>query len=154
MQNSQQICSIVNSQKFSKQRGFTLIEAIVALVLISTSGMALFGWVNTNIMTLARIEAINSENEATLNVLEYMNGVNPMLTPEGQADLGAYRLRWRSETSTEIRDGANYPYGISLYQFALYQTKVTVINLNDETWFSLALQQAGYKKVRELKSPF
>lgn len=136
------------------QRGFSLIEAIVALVLISTTGMALFAWVNTNLITLSRIQAIDAENEATQNVLEYMNSVNPMLRPEGKTDLGAYRLEWRSEASTDIRDGANYPFGISLYQFALYQTRIMVNKSSGEPWFSLELQQVGYKKVRELLLPF
>ena len=136
------------------QQGFSLIEAIVALVLISTTGMALFAWVNTNLITLSRIQAIDAENEATQNVLEYMNSVNPMLTPEGQADLGAYRLNWRSEASTDLRDGANYPFGVSLYQLALYQTKIAVSRSNGEPWFNLELQQVGYKKVRELARPF
>jgi general secretion pathway protein I len=134
--------------------GFTLIEAIVALVLISSTGMALFAWINTNIMTLGRIQAIDAENEATRNVLEYMDAVNPMLTPEGSVDLGSFRLRWQSEASAEIRDGANYPYGVSLYQLGLYQTKISVAKSNGQDWFKLELKQVGYKKVRNIVLPF
>lgn len=137
-----------------KQLGFTLIEAIVALVLIGTTGMALFGWINTNITTLNRVQETNAENAATINVLEYMNSINPMILPEGQANLGAYRLSWNAETVMEPRDGAGYPYGISLYQLGLYQTKITVQKPDGQFWFAFTLQQVGYKKVRELSLDF
>ena len=39
----------------------------VRAVLISGAGYALFGWINTNIMTLARIQETNARAEATLD---------------------------------------------------------------------------------------
>lgn len=137
-----------------KQQGFTLIEAIVALVLIATTGMALFSWINGNIITLNRVQEINAENAATQNVVEYMNSINPMISPEGQIDLGSCRLSWKSTAATEPRDGASYPYGIGLYQLGMYRTKITVHKQSGQFWFSLTLQQAGYKKVREPIMPF
>lgn len=137
-----------------KQLGFTLIEAIVALVLIGTTGMALFGWINSNIITLNRVQEINAENAATINAVEYMNNINPMISPEGQANLGAYRLSWKAEPTIEPRDGANYPYGISLYQLGIYQTRITIQKPDGPFWFAFTLQQVGYKKVRELSLDF
>ncbi len=137
-----------------RQGGFTLIEAIVALVLIATTGMALFSWVNSNIMTLNRVQLSNAENAATANILEYMNSVNPMLTPEGAARLGAYSMAWKSEAITDLRDGAGYPYGISLYQLGLYQTRITVQKTAGEFWFAFNLQQVGFKRLRDTAPPF
>ena len=37
------------AQTVNTQRGFTLIEAIVAMVLIASTGMALFSWINSNL---------------------------------------------------------------------------------------------------------
>jgi len=144
----------VNNRGNCKQHGFTLIEAIVALVLISTTGMALFSWINSNIITLNRVQEINTENAATLNAVEYMNSINPMTAPEGQANLGSCRLAWKAEATTEPRDGANYPYSIGLYQLSMYQTKVTVQKSDGQFWFDFTLQQVGYKKVRELMPSF
>ncbi len=137
-----------------RQRGFTLIEAIVALVLIATTGMALFTWINSNITALSRVREMNARNEATLNAVEYMNNVNPMVAPEGRADLGIFSLSWKAEAMTDPRDGANYPYGIGIYQLALYQTRVTLTRPDRQPWFDFGLQQVGYKKVRDLKLPF
>lgn len=144
----------MNSRQGRKQHGFTLIEAIVALVLIATTGMALFSWINSNIITLNRIQENNNENAATVNAVEYMNNINPMTSPEGQANLGSYRLSWKAEAITEPRDGSGYPSGISLYQLSLYQTRVTIQKPDGQFWFAFTLQQVGYKKMRELLMPF
>lgn len=133
-----------------KQRGFTLIEAVVSLVIIATSGMALLSWINSNIITLNRVQEINAVNAATANAVEYMNNINPMATPEGQANLGAYRIAWQAEATTQTRDGAAYPFSISLFQLDLYQTKVTLQKPDGQIWFAFSLQQVGYKKVREI----
>jgi general secretion pathway protein I len=135
------------------QRGFTLIEAIVALVLIATTGMALFSWINTNIISLNRVQLANAQSGATANVLEYMAGVNPMATPQGSATLGDYRITWDATVEEAARDGAGYPYGLSLYQIALYHTKVTVLQDGSKPWFDFSLTQTGYKRVRSQAAP-
>jgi general secretion pathway protein I len=140
----------VSGSRKSKQNGFTIIEAIVAMVLIATSGMALFSWINSNIITLNRIQEVNAVNAATANALEYVTTINPMANPQGKADLGAYLLEWDATASTETRDGADYPYSISLFQLNLYQTKVTLKKPGGQVWFTFDVQQVGYKKVREL----
>lgn len=132
----------------NRQAGFTLLEAIVALVLIGSAGLALFSWINGNIMALTRIHDVNARSEATVNVLEYMDRVNPMLAPEGEAPLGAYSITWRSQATSSITEGVNYPRGQSFYQMALYSTSVSVKKAADQAWFELKLQQVGYKRVR------
>ena len=127
-----------------------MIEAIVAMVLIATTGMALFSWINSNLITLNRVQEANAESAATTNVVDYLNTVNPMLTPEGEAQLGDYQMRWKANASTDPRDGAGYPYGTSLYQLALYQTQVQVQKADGQPWFDFTLQQVGYKQVRIL----
>lgn len=138
----------VNRGQHRRQRGFTLIEAIIALVLIATTGMALFSWINSNIITLSRVQEANAESAATNSVLDYMSTVNPMFRPTGNANLGAYSISWKASVSGEARDGAGYPYGISQYQLALYETQISVQKVAGEPWFDFKLQQVGYKQVR------
>lgn len=103
-------------------------------------------------MALTRIHDVNARSEATANILEYMDRVNPMLTPEGEAPLGAYSIKWRSLVASNITEGANYPRGQSLYQMALYRTSVAVRKTGDQAWFELKLQQVGYKRVRSIST--
>ena len=139
--------------KSRAERGFTLLEAMVALALIAGAGMALFAWINTSLQSLTRVQEVNARAEATVNVLEYMARINPMAAPEGVADLGVYSLAWKSTPVTPIRDGSNYPGGLSLFQLALFDTRVSVTKAAG-SWFELSLRQVGYKKVREITRPF
>lgn len=133
--------------KYSRQRGFSLLEAVVAMVLISGAGYALFGWINSNIMTLNSIREANARAEATQNILEYMNAVNPMLKPSGNASLGQYKIRWEATPVTLVQDGNG------LYQLALYDTQIKAENGQSNPWFDFRLRQVGFKKVRELLPP-
>ena len=102
-----------------RQRGFSLLEAIVAMVLISAMGGALFAWINTELQALERTQDANTRAEAMVNAVEFMEAVNPMLTPQGRAPLAGMELSWEAKASTPVRDGVSYPQGISLYQLAL-----------------------------------
>jgi general secretion pathway protein I len=128
------------------QSGFSLLEAIVAMVLVATVGMALFAWVNTNLLTLGRVRDVNQRSAASNNILEYMHSVNPMAAPQGQATLGSYRIRWSAKPETATIDRAQ-----TNYQYALYQTRVQVEEASGNPWFELELRQVGYKRVREFK---
>ena len=132
------------------QRGFSLLEAVVAIVLISSSGLALFSWINSNLISLERVRDTNARTATTQNALEYMAAVNPMLTPQGKASLGDIELAWEAKLTAPIRDGANYPMGIGLWQFGLYETDVTLMLESDKPWFSFRLKQIGYKRVRSI----
>ena len=132
------------------QRGFSLLEAVVSIVLISTTGLALFSWINSNLISLGRVQETNARAEATQNVLEYMAVVNPMLVPTGKTSLGGTELSWEAKLISPIKDGTGYPSGMSLWQFALYETNVIVVQEGDQPRFSFRLRQIGYKRVRSL----
>lgn len=135
----------------TRQSGFSLLEAVVAMVLISGAGAALFSWINTELGSVSRLQQANARAEALANVLELMRTVNPMLTPEGATSYAAYGLTWKSKAVTDVQDGVSYPVGISLYQLALYDTIVRVTNPDGTLWFDFTLRQVGYKKVRDYR---
>ena len=134
-----------------RQRGFSLLEAVVSIVLISTSGLALFSWINSNLISLGRVQETNARAEVTQNALEYMAAVNPMLVPSGKTSLGDKDLSWDAKLIGPIKDGTGYPAGTGLWQFALYDTSVTVAQQGDQPGFSFRLKQVGYKRVRSIE---
>lgn len=123
--------------------GFTLLEAIVAMVLLSGAAMAIFGWINGNVIALNRIHDASARAEATANVLEHLRTVNPMLRPQGEEELGAYRIRWNARPVTGVVDR-----GTSIYQFGLYDTRVEVDRRNGEPPYEITVRQVGYRQVR------
>ena len=87
------------------QHGFSLLEVIVALVLITSTGMALFSWMNTNTMSLQRVQFVQQRNIATRNALMYINTINPLQTPQGSTTLGSYIVNWNSKALEPPKDG-------------------------------------------------
>ena len=124
------------------QRGFTLLEAIVALILIASTGMALLNWINTNLMTLHHVQQVQQRHEAMRNALAFMDTVNPLEKPQGEETVGIYTFRWETEAVEPPKDGKG------LYQIGLYDTDIKV-RLDDELLARFTLRQVGFKQVRQ-----
>ena len=126
--------------------GFTLLEAIVALVIFSTAGLALFSWINQNLQALARAQEVSEATRAKRNVLEFMSDINPMQRGSGNNDFGLYKITWRSAEKIAPRDNSGYPAGAGSFSVALYATAIDVSRANGARWFSFELTQAGYRR--------
>jgi general secretion pathway protein I len=122
------------------QRGFTLLEAIVALVLITSTGMALLNWINTNLMTLQHVQQTYQRHEAMRNALAFMDTVNPQIRTQGKETVGIYTFRWRAQTVKLPRGGKG------IYQISLYDTQVEVI-FEKTLLARFTLRQVGFKQV-------
>jgi general secretion pathway protein I len=131
-----------------RQQGFSLLEAIVAMVLVATTGMALFAWINTNLISLGRAHAVTERAEAITNALAYMEHVNPAEQPEGRVTLGQLELEWQSKIIEPLKDGANHPMGLSDYQVGLYDMQVE-LQQEQKQLATFVLRQVGYRQVRD-----
>ena len=127
--------------------GFTLLEAIVALVLLTTAGLALFSWMNASFDGLNRIEQSNIRAAAELNALEFMKTVNPMERPDGQIKLGTVDVKWRSrplaapvQNLTDTRDPG--PFSV-----AMYETELTLEARPQIEPYSIVLRHMGYRRL-------
>src|SRR3546814_11614778 len=77
-------------------RGFTLLEAIVALVIFAMGAFALYGWLSTNLITLERARVGSEALVVRQSALELLRDVNPMRDPSGEREAGALRVQWTS----------------------------------------------------------
>lgn len=132
----------------SLSEGFTLLEAVVALALVGSVGIALFGWINSNLITLGRVDDVRARSEMTLNLVEFMQRVNPMLTPDGTVVLGRHKASWSAVARTPVVEGLDQPVGRGNFRLALYDVAVSVEEEDGRPWFSVQLQQVGYQRVR------
>lgn len=130
------------------QRGFSLLEAIVALALLASVGMALLSWLNGSLISLRRVQEVAAVQAAARDALAYLDTINPMLTPQGETELGEWRLRWQAREVEPVREGAGYPGGIGLFDVGLYDTRVW-LERDGRTIEEFVLRQVGYRKVRE-----
>ncbi len=131
-----------------QQHGFTLLEAIVALVLLASTGIALLNWINTNLMSLQHIQQAQQRNQAIRNTLAFMETINPLEQPTGEENLGIYQINWNATALKLPKDGVTSGGDLSLFQIGLYQTEVT-IKLKKQPLAHFTLRQVGYKQVRK-----
>ena len=135
------------------QHGFTLLEAIVALALFASTGIALLSWINTNLMSLQRIQQAQQRQQAIQNALVFMETVNPLEKPQGKETIGIYQIDWNATALELPKDGVTSLGGISLFQIGLYETEVKV-KVKQDLLAQFTLRQAGYKQVRQFKDEF
>ncbi|OQW93346.1 MAG: hypothetical protein BWK79_11635 [Beggiatoa sp. IS2] len=128
--------------------GFTLLEAIVALVLITTSGMALLNWINTNLLALEHVQQAQQRHMATRNALAFMETVNPLEKPNGEMIFDDYTIKWETTAVELPKDGINAFGDVGFFQIGLYDTQVEVDSV-DKMLARFTLRQVGYKQVRE-----
>jgi general secretion pathway protein I len=131
-----------------RARGFTLLEAIVALAILAAAGMALFAAMSQSLQMVQRAQQARDADAALRNALAWSEEINPMQTPSGEQALGDWTLGWTSEPVEPPRDGATGFLQPGLYQVGLYR-------LHLELWRDGALQRdvvfhrAGYRQVRK-----
>ncbi len=136
------------------QSGFSLLEAIVAMVLISVAGLALFSWINTSFIGLNRIQESNARAAAETNALQYLQTINPMERPNGTTTLGKLKLEWKArpmgEPSPNILDsGSPGPFTV-----ALYEIEVNIEELPDVPLGRFTVRLMGYERLPFDSDPF
>lgn len=136
------------------ERGFGLLEAIVALVLISVTVMAAYDWINTNLITIRRIQDVARQTQAKNNIRAYLANINPMQNPQAQRAFVGYTVRWHSRVIQPERDQINGLRGIGLYRVAMYEVIVQVQDVRQRDWFNFTFDQVGYRKVHSRRTPF
>jgi type II secretory pathway pseudopilin PulG len=140
-------------QSADAEAGFTLLEGLVAIALLAGTMFAIFTLVGGVLSSANSVGRSNESAQVTLNALEIMSMVNPMLQQTGKIDLGPYAISWRSQATTPVSDGVGYPVGISLYQLALYDTSVRVEGPAGALLAAFDLRQVGYRRVRDPTPP-
>lgn len=102
--------------------GFGLLEAIVALTILASSGLALFAWVNQNLQTAARLKANEQRARLQLSALALLETVNPGLQAQGRIEQGGLQLEWTSSLVEPVRANATFsppetgPWRVGLYR--------------------------------------
>lgn len=134
------------------ERGFSLLEAIVALTVFSICAMALYGWLAVNLNALVRVEARANEVRDGRTALALLETVNPMAEPSGQRELpGDLVVRWTSSELVARKPAISMTNSPLIFDIALYQLDVQSVRDGQET-SRFALRRAGWESVRTLKN--
>ena len=134
--------------------GFSLLEAIVAMVLISIAGLALFSWINTSFIGLNRIQESNARAAAQMNALQYLQTINPMARPTGAITLGKLKLTWQARQVSEPAPNILDSGGPGPFTVALYEVEATITELPDVPESRFTVRLVGYDRLPFNIDPF
>lgn len=129
-------------------RGFTLLEAVVALAILSAAGMALFASVSQTMQMLQRADAARAQDGALRNAMALLEQVNPMERPSGSERLGNMEMSWNSVPVEPERDNITGYLQPGLHQVGLYDVTLEV-RVEGQPTREYLLRRAGYRQVRQ-----
>ena len=134
----------------SQQRGISLIEVIVALVVISGFGAALFVWAGQTLKTASRAMVVLDEIALDSNITEFAASLNPARLPQGRVHLGIQTYEWSSKLLRDTADHVRHPVGISPFAVSTYTVKVKVLDSGSGQLLREGERVvAGYQQVRQ-----
>ena len=134
-----------NRPSNSGQEGFALLEGLVAIALLAGTMVAIFALVGNILDSAFRVGRSNASVQITMNAIETMTAVNPMVQGSGKIDLGPYAVTWTSAAIVPIIERAG-----SLYQIGLYNMEVRVEDQPGSVLANFTVRQIGYRRVRDL----
>lgn len=132
-----------------RQTGFSLLEAIVALVIFSMVAMTLYGWQSTNLHTLQRAQAHARQNALSRSALSLLAQVNPMLTPSGERPLGPLTVHWHAQLMQPAKPGVSALGVPDLFELGLYQMDVRVLD-GSRLLTEFRVRQVGFKQIHAM----
>jgi prepilin-type N-terminal cleavage/methylation domain-containing protein len=125
-----------------RHAGFTLIETIVALAILSAGLIGFYQLLTTILNSANRVQVAAIAYDRQTNALELVEAVNPMEIPEGTFDTGHYHIHWTSKLIGDVRQGSRYPSGPGPFKIGLY--RVTLSFPDDEDVSSIDVTRLGY----------
>lgn len=131
------------------QAGFSLLEAIVAMVVMSTAMLALYGWLSTSILGLTRAQdhALGLQDSRT--ALAIVDTINPISEANGRRQVGDLDISWESAPIAPQRPARSRSGMPGLFEVALFQIDVEV-SRDGRPIRNFSLRKAGWVQVRAL----
>ena len=106
--------------------GFTLVEAIVALVVLSMSLMATYGWIQLSAEMLIKTDDVNSQQIGLNQLLEELQGTDFSEQTDGEYEYRQLRFNWVAQPYEKTRSGRNGLGRKSSYDHTLYVISIAV----------------------------
>lgn len=133
-----------------KHRGFTLLEAMVALVIFSLAAIGIYGWINANLISLNRLADLAANEQVLNSAVERLKLVDMSKETEGAFNVDEYNVQWRADLVEPWHNGITAAGAVTIYDFALFSVKLTFIKDGRERGH-FSYRNTAYKQVRKPK---
>ncbi|MEQ8508748.1 MAG: type II secretion system protein [Rhodospirillaceae bacterium] len=127
------------------RRGFTLIEAIVAVAIIGMTTLPIMLLISESLTQLSRAADASSQSIAMESILALIDPINPLSDPSGAMDMGSYSFEWNSTVLVTPNDTIQTRTGLAGYKVGFYNVEVNV-QKNDDDWFNFNVRKVGYER--------
>ena len=107
-------------------RGFSLLEAIVALTIVAAAILGAYAWVAGNIVSLTRVRDLALEEAALQQALGTLEQTDLGHQPAGSIQWREFRIDWQAEPIEASRPSRTGVGGTGLYELTLYRVLLSV----------------------------
>ena len=131
-----------------KQNGFSLIEAVVALVILASSGMALASGFSLNMQNLVRLEERQQSQVLLDNLYQYFSTLRLREeVPNRTLELAGHEVSWSARLVEPIQVGRSMSGSISNFDLGLYEIEFSVFKDGLELQ-KYRTRRVGYERIR------
>ncbi|GIL41791.1 type IV pilus modification PilV family protein [Roseiterribacter gracilis] len=130
------------------QRGFTLLESIVALAILAVVLIPLYTLIGNAMSSMLRARDAADRAADELNALAALETINPALRPQGTLQLGTVQMVWRALEAVPPVLGADYPTGTSSFAIALYDLDVELRDAKGQVRAQFPARRIGWRNGR------
>ncbi|MBK6583343.1 MAG: prepilin-type N-terminal cleavage/methylation domain-containing protein [Gammaproteobacteria bacterium] len=109
-----------------RTRGFSLLEAIVALTIVAITIMGAYAWVAGNIISLTRVRDLALEEAALQQALGALEQTDLGRQPAGSIQWREFRIDWQAEPIEATRPSRTGVGGTGRYDLTLYRVLLSV----------------------------
>lgn len=134
-------------------RGFTLLEAIVAVAIVGVALVPIITFVSQMVSALTRAGDSNAKNLAEQSIIELLEPMNPLERPVGEDQLGNLIIRWESANIIPPNKSIRPGVGLAGFGIGFYNVTVSVDRIDKGPWFSFEMRKVGYRRLISTQAP-
>lgn len=138
-------------REVKSQRGFSLLEAMVALTLLATTGVAIFSWFSVTYDGLIRLQDVQARHQLMQDLHAYFSTVNLQRESNQQLHINGFDVVWRAELVEPKQIGRSELGSESNFDLGLYDIDIE-INRDGRLIGEYETRLVGYEKVRDISN--
>ena len=142
------MCRLASSQRRSKQSGFTILEAVVALAVFAGGAIALYSLYAHNIDALIRAGDAIRQEPLVRQAVERLSAMNLQEEGAGEFAVDGMRFSWTARQLEPYRQGQNELGYLGNFQLGLYEVDL-IASEAGRTHGQYRLRLVGHQLVRQ-----